>query len=36
MSTNSILVLVDELKNIARACKLASLSRSYFYEVKRA
>jgi transposase InsO family protein len=31
-----MLALADELKNIARACKLAGVSRSHFYEIKRA
>lgn len=31
-----MLVLADELKNIAKACKLAGVSRSHFYEIKKA
>jgi len=31
-----MLALASELKNIAKACKLASVSRSHFYEIKRA
>jgi ACT domain-containing protein len=31
-----MLALVDELKNIAKACKLAGVSRSHFYEIKKA
>ena len=28
--------LADELKNIAKACRLARVSRSHFYEIKKA
>jgi hypothetical protein len=31
-----MLAPADELKNIARACKLAGVSRSHFYEIQRA
>ncbi len=31
-----MLALSDELKNIAKACKLAGVSRSHFYEIKKA
>lgn len=31
-----MLALADELKNIARACRLAGVSRSHFYEIKQA
>lgn len=31
-----MLALADELKNIAKACKLAGVSRSHFYEIKKA
>lgn len=31
----AILVLASELKNIAKACKLAGVSRSHFYEIRR-
>jgi hypothetical protein len=31
-----MLALASELKNIAKACKLAGVSRSHFYEIKRA
>jgi ACT domain-containing protein len=30
----SMLALADELKNISRACKVAGISRSHFYEIK--
>jgi transposase len=32
----SMLALADELQNISRACKVAGISRSHFYEVKEA
>lgn len=32
----SILALVKELQNISRACKVAGISRSHFYDVKEA
>lgn len=32
----SMLALADELQNISRACKVAGISRSHFYEVKSA
>jgi Helix-turn-helix domain len=31
-----MMALASELKNIAKACKLAGVSRSHFYEIKRA
>jgi transposase InsO family protein len=31
-----MLALADELKNIAKACKLAGVSRSHFYDIKKA
>jgi transposase InsO family protein len=32
----SMLALADELQNISRACKVAGISRSHFYEIKEA
>ena len=32
----SLLALADELQNISRACKVARISRSHFYEIKDA
>ena len=31
-----MLALADELQNISRACKVAGISRSHFYEIKMA
>ena len=31
-----MLALADELKNIAKACRLAGVSRSHLYEIKEA
>ena len=31
-----MLALADELKNVAKACKLAGVSWSHFYEIKKA
>ena len=30
----SMLALADELQNISRACQVAKISRSHFYEIK--
>ena len=30
----SMLALADELQNISRACKVAGISRTHFYEIK--
>jgi Helix-turn-helix domain len=32
----SMLALADELKNISRACQIAGISRTHFYEIKDA
>ncbi len=32
----SMLALADELQNISRACKVAGISRTHFYEIKEA
>ena len=31
-----VLALAKELKNVSAACKIAGISRSYFYEIKKA
>jgi len=32
----SMLALADELQNISRACKVAGISRTHFYEIRKA